>query len=148
MVSAFFGIAPGIWPKSRGPPPQAVCVLWLWNRITQKNNQKKTSIFVGLPVELSLLACPWKYFCCGLTVEVSSLWLVPVEVYLLWPARGSVFVGLCVEVSALARPRKYRWWPARGSISVGLPAEVSLLVCPWKYLCWFARGSIVGMGCP
>ncbi len=49
--------------------------------------------------------CPWKYICCGLTVEVSSL-----------PARGSIFVGLPVEVSLLACPWKYIRRPARGII--------------------------------
>ncbi len=156
MVSVFLGIAPRTWPKSRGPPPQTVCVLWLWNRITQKNNPTKTSIFVGLPVEVSLLACPWTYFCCGLIVEVYSLacpWKyiccgLPVEVsllacawkYLRWPARGSIVGGLPLEVSMLAYPRKYLCWLARGSFFAGLPVGVSLL--------WPAPGSIVAVACP
>ena len=59
-------------------------------------DEKLTNIFVGLPMEVSLLACPWKYICCGLTVEVSSL-ACPWK-YICWPARGSIIAGLPVEV--------------------------------------------------
>ena len=95
-------------------------------------------ICCGLTVEVSSLACPWKYICCGLTVEVSLLactWK-----YLRWPARGSIVGGLPVEVSVLAYPRKYLCWLARGSFFAGLPLGVSLL--------WPARGSIVAVACP
>ena len=40
--------------------------------------------------------CPWKYICCGLAVEVSSL-ACPWK-YICWPARGSIIAGLPVEV--------------------------------------------------
>ena len=105
------------------------------------------SIFVGVPVEVSLLACPWKYLCwpgrgsivVDLTVVVSVLACPWKSAFGGMPVEGlyppySIYVGQPVEVSWLALPWKSLWWPARGSIFVGLTVEGSVLACPWKYL--------------
>ncbi len=98
------------------PVEKYVC--WLARGSISLVRAAPDSIVVGLPLEGSLLACPWKYLCWPATVEVSVLaW--PWK-YLCWPARGSI-VRLPVEVYLLAS--------ARGSIFVGVPVEVSGSVC-------------------